>query len=210
MKTATPFPLLFTSIRSILAKDAPAVFEKALHAKSISTDEITHLILPKYQSGKKLTDAVNLLTSIFTAQGIFVTYTPTVTSETLFKKVRKEIVFTLVTESSWQKEANRLLSFYKDIKKLFVSKKDKEVFFYYYGFNKHFKRYSQKEICSLCKIKDPIRIMEIIHGIWKLMNKKAKTISPSTVSVLLKETSAFAAKNGKYLDWETCTVKPLP
>ena len=76
MQKAKKYPLPIKEIKDQLTKNAPTIFEEALKNKSISTDQVSQLIHPKYRSGRKFTTAMDLLTNVFTSQGIFVTYTP--------------------------------------------------------------------------------------------------------------------------------------
>lgn len=73
---ALKYPPLLEEIKDHLGKNAPTIFEKAIKNKSISTDQIIELIAPKHRSGRKLEQAMSLLTEIFVSQGIFVTYNP--------------------------------------------------------------------------------------------------------------------------------------
>ncbi len=73
------YPLPLNEIKDQLTKNAPTIFEEAIRNKSISTDQISQLIHPKYRSGKNFSDAMDLLTKVFIGQGIFVTYTPVIT-----------------------------------------------------------------------------------------------------------------------------------
>lgn len=70
----TQLPLFLGEIQGQLTRNAPTILEKVLQEKKISTNQILELIHPNYRSGRKLIDAIDLLTKVFTSQGIFVTY----------------------------------------------------------------------------------------------------------------------------------------